>query len=292
MHRIPADGNRTMKNQKSSGALLRNEARTLIRSAGKPFYIYLLSRPTGEPFYVGKGQDERLFDHERDAINTPVRTHKLNVIRALHKAGHSVHYQLDGFFSVEADALERERELIQFHGRYDLGTGSLTNQTDGGEGPANFSEETRQRHRDTLAGVLDDGSERSAVNSFYLKIGIPVRSVPIKPLQEHRPEPLTPHPQPRKPSLRQAAALAAAAIGNGTVLEPGTRLNRRFNLDGYNMVIETGVGRDLLKSGMALVESAKPMHEIIEVTPFGYEAAVRLLGKDRLIGLGALMPNE
>lgn len=277
------------------GTLPRNPSREAvsrqIRNEARPFYVYVLRRPDGEPFYVGKGQLDRVFCHERDALYTTVRTHKLNVIRVLHGAGGAVGYGIDSFFDREADALARERALIQSLGRHNLRTGPLTNLTDGGEGLANFSEETRQRHRDTLAGVLDDGSARSSVNAFFLRLGIAVASVPIKPLSQHRPEPLVPHAQARQPKPRQAAALAAAAIGNGVLLAAGVKLHRRFRLDDLEAIIENGVGKDILKSGMAVLHDATPKHEVLEVTLLGYEATLAMVGRDTLIDLGALMPK-
>lgn len=268
----------------------RELARSHLRAARGRYYVYVLARPCGTPFYVGKGIGERVFCHGRDAINTTLRSHKLNTIRALHGAGASVGYSVE-IMTSEADALARERELILAHGRHDLRTGPLTNMTDGGEGPANFSEETRQRHRDTLAGVLEDGSPRSAVNAFFNRIGVKVDSVPIKPLGERRLEPLMAHRRPRRPSARQAAALAALAIGNSAVLRPGCRLRRVFDLEDGPAVLENGVGRDMLKSGMIQIAEAIAGEEIIEVTPTGYRATIEFVGEAMLLDFGALMPK-
>lgn len=261
-----------------------------LKVARGRYYVYVLSRPCGTPFYVGKGIGDRVFCHERDALNTTLRSHKLNTIRALHAAGALVQYSVELMNSQE-EALARERFLILRYGRHDLGTGPLTNMTDGGEGPANFSDETKQRHRDTLAGVLEDGSPRSAVNAFFNRIGVPVGSIPIKPLGERRLEPLTPHPRPRKPSPRQAAALAAVAIGNSVVLRPRARLRRVFDFENGTAVLENGVGRDMLKSGMVEIFEALAGAEILEVTEIGYSATVEFVGRPVLLDYGALMPE-
>lgn len=268
----------------------RESARSQLRAASGKHYVYVLSKPCGLPFYVGKGISQRVFCHERDAVNTTLRSHKLNTIRALHSAGEQVGYSIE-LMASEAEALARERELIQMHGRHDLGTGPLTNMTDGGEGPANFSEETRQRHRDTLAGVLEDGSPRSAVNAFFNRIGVRVGSVPIKPLGERRLEPLTAHPRPRQPSARQAAALAAVAIGNSAILRPGCRLRRVFELEDGLAVLENGVGRDMLKSGMIRIVEASPGAETFEVTDVGYNATIEFVGGAVLLAYGVIMPK-
>ena len=268
--------------------LSREEARALLRRAQGRYYVYTLSKPCGTPFYVGKGIADRVFQHESTATNTSLKSHKLNTLRALQSAGGSVGYGIE-VMSSETEALARERQLIQLYGRHCLGTGCLTNMTDGGEGPANFSEETRQRHRDTLAGVLEDGSARSATNAFFQRIGIKVSSVPIKPLSEQRLEALTPHPNPRRPTERQAAALAALAIGCRAILSAGCELTRRFDLEGEMVALENGVGRDMLKSGM--IELVDHKGEILCVTAIGFAAAVRLVGKPVLIDYGVLMPD-
>lgn len=274
----------------TSTTLSRTAVRTLLRAIKGGYYVYVLHRPCGTPFYVGKGTGDRVLCHERDANQTTLRSHKLNTIRALYASGASVGYTIETLAS-EAEALARERELILQFGRHDLGTGPLTNMTDGGEGPANFSEETRQRHRNTLAGILEDGSARSAVNAFFMKMGVKVDSVPIKPLGERRLEPLTPHPNARRPSARQAAALAALVIGNRAILYPGCRLRRRFDLEDGTAVLENGVGRDMLKSGMALIADAAPCNELLEVTELGFEMTVQFVGRNILLDYGALMPE-
>ena len=267
----------------------REVARSQLNAAKGQYYVYILSRPCGTPFYVGKGIGDRVFCHERDAINTTLRSHKLNTIRVLHAASAPIQYSVE-IMASEEEALERERFLILRHGRHDLGTGPLTNMTDGGEGPANFSEETRQRHRDTLAGVLEDGSPRSAVNAFFKRVGVPVESIPIKPWGERRLEPLAPHPRPRKPTPRQAAALVATVIGNSAILHPGTRLHRVFDFENGTAFLENGVGRDLLKSGMIRLSEAVAGIEILEVTPIGYNASIEFVGREILLAYGALAP--
>ena len=55
------------------------------------YYVYVLFRETGLPFYVGIGKGQRWTVHEREArTNTLQRganTHKLAIIRRTHSAG-------------------------------------------------------------------------------------------------------------------------------------------------------------------------------------------------------------
>ena len=196
-----------------------SRVQALIRENGGRSYVYVLRRPNGDPFYVGKGVSFRVLQHEAEAKGY-AKTHKLNVIRSLWRKGLAVTHEIAGFFDDESTALASERELIQQFGRYDLGRGPLTNQTDGGEGTSNPSEASRQKHRDTLGGTVDDGSERSAVNRFFQELGKQHDSVPVKPISEFKPTPLTPHPQSRAMTLRQAQALAASAVASRVVIPP------------------------------------------------------------------------
>jgi hypothetical protein len=154
----------------SGTTLLSAEVVRRAISSCKPFYVYVLHRPDGTPFYVGKGINLRLLDHEAEARCTKTLTHKLNVIRSLYAKGQQVGYRIDSSFEEETDALARERCLIAEIGRHDLKRGSLTNQTDGGEGASNPSEESRQRRRESLWGDNAVDQERQIANRYFQKL--------------------------------------------------------------------------------------------------------------------------
>src|SRR5258708_880974 len=79
----------------------------IIPSNSPEFYVYALLNPTKpgsykydfcgqalefdhEPFYIGKGNKDRISDHEREAKKNPKPNsgeYKLNVIRKLHRQG-------------------------------------------------------------------------------------------------------------------------------------------------------------------------------------------------------------
>ncbi|HEY3825250.1 MAG TPA: GIY-YIG nuclease family protein [Bryobacteraceae bacterium] len=262
-----------------------------IDGSAMPFYVYMLLRPDGQPFYVGKGINRRILQHEAAARNTSLRTHKLNVIRAILRSQKRVSYALADFFEHEAEAHACERRLILQIGRHDLGTGPLTNQTDGGEGASNPSVESRARRAATLGGSADD-PERRIANEFFHQIAGQQDSVPIKPLGARPLEATTPHPSSRQPTQRMAVVLVAAALANETQLAPGLSLPRLLAIDGRPYVIENGVAKDMLKAGMIRIESGavRPQDERFVVTQFGFDAVLSLLTRERLIDLGVFDP--
>ena len=111
-------------------------------------YAYLRSKTSetaeaGTPYYVGKGKKGRAYNYHR---RTPVPKDKNNIITLKENLS-------------EKDAFAHEKEMIQFYGRKDLGTGILMNWTDGGEGTSNPSPETRKRMMESKAEYFKDRPE-------------------------------------------------------------------------------------------------------------------------------------
>ena len=270
-------------------ALTSEQARRALAGA-KPFYVYVLCRPDGSPFYVGKGVNQRVFQHEAEARSTTALTHKLNLIRSLHKRGLAVLYHIDQSFHDETQALAHERHLIAYIGRHDLKAGPLTNQTDGGEGTSNPSEESRQRRRDSLWGDAAD-PERQLANQYFQRL-TPVRSVPIKPVATFRNAAgLWKNDETIGMSRRQAAALLASAIENRVLLERGALIPRRLVVDGVEFIIENGVGRDMISSGMITLAESRPTIEVLRLTEHGFRYVVAQFDEASLIDAGVLAPG-
>lgn len=102
------------------------------------YYVYILLDPrkNNEPFYVGKGKDKRAESHiDRDDKHNPLKT---NVINKIKESGliPVIEYHKENL--CENIAFLEEIRLIKLYGRRDLGTGILTNLTDGGEGAAGY----------------------------------------------------------------------------------------------------------------------------------------------------------
>lgn len=92
------------------------------------FYVYVLCRPNGKPFYIGKGSGRRAFDHDAEA-RKGCECHKCRVIRKIWRNGGEVQRYTVFTTDNEQAAFDYERELIALHGRK-----NLTNATDGGVG--------------------------------------------------------------------------------------------------------------------------------------------------------------
>jgi hypothetical protein len=85
------------------------------------FYVYLLRDPRDEQiFYVGKGRDNRVFAHAKDALDETQSSDKLDRIRAIREAGLEVEYELLRFGLSSKEAFEVESAAIQLLGLHDL----------------------------------------------------------------------------------------------------------------------------------------------------------------------------
>lgn len=107
------------------------------------FYVYVHKKKTnGEVFYVGKGSGKR-------AWSSSGRNELWE--RTANKYGwfvEIVENNLQDWY-----AFELERDLISFYGRRDIGDGSLTNMSDGGDGPSRMNPEAAKRISEALSGI-------------------------------------------------------------------------------------------------------------------------------------------
>lgn len=87
------------------------------------------------PFYIGIGKTEKR------AYQKYFRNNIWNQI--ISKTKYDVEILFDNLSWEQA--CEKEKEFIKLYGRIDLKTGILANQTDGGDGNNNFSEEARKK---------------------------------------------------------------------------------------------------------------------------------------------------
>ncbi len=118
-----------------------------IKANPDHFYVYVLTKPDGEPFYVGcaiarKGRRRhRILDHEMFARKGE-QSLRASIIRKIWASGHDVHRSIDSWHDSQEPMFAREIELIAKIGRRDLGRGSLANGNDGGTGAIGLTPET------------------------------------------------------------------------------------------------------------------------------------------------------
>jgi hypothetical protein len=96
--------------------------------SSRRFYVYILCRPNGKPFYVGKGSGDRINHHDTEA-RSGHQCHKCRIIRKIWKAGGEFQRYILLETDDEQEAFAYEVDLIALHGRK-----NLANLTDGGEG--------------------------------------------------------------------------------------------------------------------------------------------------------------
>ncbi len=216
-------------------AMTRIEIEAQLAAVSGKFYVYHLLRPDGTPFYVGKGQNRRIFFHESEAQGAG-RTYKLNTIRQIVRAGQEIRYEIVGLYATEEESLSCEIAEIKRIGRHDQKEGPLTNLTDGGEGTSGLD-----------LSSPDVYGERGIANRFFLKLCPTPRSIPVRPASEFSPIALLPHRHRLDPTPRMAAALAASAIANRVLIEPGCVIPRKMTVEDTVMLIENGAGASILK---------------------------------------------
>jgi len=129
------------------------KAKELIKQHPGQFYTYILKRPNGQPFYVGKGNCKgfRIGVHEKEAKkNKGPNRYKINTIRKIWESTNQVDYEIALFTKDEKIAFDKEKELICLYRR----VGNLVNITDGGEGQIGLvhSAETRKKFSDRMIG--------------------------------------------------------------------------------------------------------------------------------------------
>lgn len=127
------------------------------------FYVYVLRRPCGTPFYVGMGSGNRIDRHEVRARQGE-KSHRANIIRKIWGAGGSIGKEIVARYADDKAAKAAERELIAMLGRADCGAGPLVNRTDGGDGVTGWSNEMRREHSALTASGMSKPESRRRID--------------------------------------------------------------------------------------------------------------------------------
>lgn len=126
------------------------------------FYVYAIFRPwDGSPCYIGKGRKGRINVHAKRRSNPHLR----NIFERAERLGLDVPVIKIRIGLSESDAFSAERALIAAIGRADLGSGPLTNHTDGGEGAANPSQEVRHKRGAAFRGKVRSNETRNKISA-------------------------------------------------------------------------------------------------------------------------------
>lgn len=266
------------------------ECKLFVRSR-TGFYTYILRRPDGRPFYIGKGIGDRVFAHENEARHANDRrsnAYKLNVIRSIWKAGDAVSYEIDFLSHDENSVHTRETRLISSFKRLHEG-GPLTNLAAGGGSLSGAAPISKEKHMATLSGFPANNPERAILNSFVLSIA-PMRSVILKPISQFSVKATQRYPEKSMtPTMRQAVALVAAASSNGVFLDVACSIPRRVVVDGIPGFVENGVACDIATTGMAnVVPTSNPADEIFELSAAQARTVTGLLGLKKCVDLGVV----
>jgi hypothetical protein len=282
---------------------LRAEAATFLSSSfSDRWYTYVLCRPDGTPFYVGKGSGRRVLEHELESMRLSLAPRsnplKCNVIRKILKQNGQILYRLDCTYAEDQqrDCLLRETTLIAHYGRIPDG-GILTNLAAGLGAEAGLHPLSRKRHADTLSGTPTNNPERAALNLYLRSFGM-VESTCIKPLSQYHPYPSTVSSKPRtQASARMCYALMASAVAHGLTLEVGEVIPRSFvhrpdpddwpegveMAEAVEAIIENGVSSAILKVGLAeLLPASMPKDEAYRMNSNQISILIQIVGRRAL----------
>jgi len=203
--------------------------------ADSEFYIYVLFRETGVPFYVGKGKGNRWLHHERKTPRRP--SHKDAIIRKMLAAGHEIPKVILHANLTEDVAFAYEMALIAAIGRVSKGLGPLTNQTDGGEGVSGWKV-TPERLASMAAIKL--GTKHSP--EIRAKIGAAHRGKKYTPEQRAR---ISAAKTGHKHSAEVRANMSRGKLGNKNTLGYKHSAETRAKLSIARLGNKNSVGRKL-----------------------------------------------
>lgn len=121
-------------------------------------YVYALKDVEGVIFYIGKGRNRRMYDHEKEALRGKIGD-KFDCIRKILDAGDAIQYEILGLYKTDKEAVEAEVRFIAEHK-------NLFNKTKGGEIggiPLDPKEVIRKNAKAILNRLILAGNERHPI---------------------------------------------------------------------------------------------------------------------------------
>ncbi len=132
------------------------------------FYVYCLIDPRNkQPFYVGKGEGNLVFQHVQDALETSSSSDKLDTIRDIHASGSSVNHVIIRHGLNSEEAFLVESTLIDFCVYFDK---SLSNKVLGhhsSDSGIMTAEEVHRKYAAEPLEKLEEGCIIVNINKTY-----------------------------------------------------------------------------------------------------------------------------
>lgn len=123
--------------------------------------------------------------------------------------------------------------------------------------PAAAKQADKQAEREALSTRI--AAERLTASKLFAAANTGAVSIPVKSLAAFKrsyKRDVTAHAIGRKPSPRQAAALAVAALSNGAKLADNATFSRKFKRGDAEFAIENGALSDCIASGLCTYNAA------------------------------------
>lgn len=246
----------------------------------KAYYVYVLFRENGIPFYVGMGKGDRWASHEKRAHFR--RTHKDRLIAAMQERAIEVPKVKVREGLTKREAFEVEVALIAAIGREPSGT--LINQTSGGDGVPGLSAEVRrqmgEKARERLKGVNRPAEVIARITATKRAKAAADRAAKEATLKS--PQPKKPK-QPYRHSEDARRRIGEAAKGRPQTAEKSRKISealrgRRLSEEHRAKIsaIQTGRKEDPIHSAwrgdlIRQAHMARPAEERSETTRRGWE---------------------
>lgn len=130
-------------------------------------YVYCLLDPKGKPFYIGKGNGNRVFQHAVNALKDASENDKVEVIRKIIEAGNQVDHVIIQHGLDDKTAFSIEAALIDFAKYFEIGLMNIElGHKSSAFGIMTVEEIQRKYHAPPLE-VLGEGTVIININKTY-----------------------------------------------------------------------------------------------------------------------------